>query len=266
MADQLETNAGETSAQASGGEDMHLHRPKPLHGLREILTEVGVIVIGILIALVLEQLVEGAREQRHASEARESVRAEIAENLGLLEARRATEPCVSRRLDEVDGLIRQARLGRPPAAADVWIGHPVLWSLPESQYRSASQAGHVSLLAVHEQAGYAAIYSAFDQYNQAGVAESRAWADLRTLEHDMPTSDVADWQLRSALQQARTARWTLEISAHAAENEAASLGLKAARAPEFRLQSVCIDLHTPRTEAMRLVVEGRRTKANYDEP
>jgi hypothetical protein len=98
------------------------------------------------------------------------------------------------------------------------------------------------------------------------VAESRAWADLRTLEHDVPTSAVADWQLRSALQQARTARWTLEISAHAAENEAASLGLKAARAPEFRLQSVCIDLHTPRTEAIRLVIEGRRTKAIYDEP
>lgn len=37
---------------------MHFHVPKPLHGWREFSGEVGVIVIGVLIALGAEQLVE----------------------------------------------------------------------------------------------------------------------------------------------------------------------------------------------------------------
>ena len=37
---------------------MHFHLPKPLHGWREFVGEVGIIVIGILIALGAEQIVE----------------------------------------------------------------------------------------------------------------------------------------------------------------------------------------------------------------
>ena len=36
---------------------MHLQLPKPLHGWREFAGEVGIIVLGVLIALGLEQLV-----------------------------------------------------------------------------------------------------------------------------------------------------------------------------------------------------------------
>lgn len=35
---------------------MHIHLPKPLHGWREFLAEVGIIVLGVLIALGAEQL------------------------------------------------------------------------------------------------------------------------------------------------------------------------------------------------------------------
>lgn len=37
---------------------MHFHMPKPLHGWREFAGEVGIIVIGVLIALGAEQVVE----------------------------------------------------------------------------------------------------------------------------------------------------------------------------------------------------------------
>ena len=35
---------------------MHFHLPKPLHGWREFAGEVGIIVIGVLIALGADQL------------------------------------------------------------------------------------------------------------------------------------------------------------------------------------------------------------------
>lgn len=41
-----------------GGGRMHIHLPKPLHGWRAFIGEVGIIVLGVLIALGAEQLVE----------------------------------------------------------------------------------------------------------------------------------------------------------------------------------------------------------------
>lgn len=35
-----------------------IHKPKPVHSIREFLSEIGVIVVGIAIALTGEQLVE----------------------------------------------------------------------------------------------------------------------------------------------------------------------------------------------------------------
>lgn len=49
---------------------MHIHRPKPLHGGREVLLEIGIIVVGIVIAVGLEQTVEffHHRDQREQLE------------------------------------------------------------------------------------------------------------------------------------------------------------------------------------------------------
>jgi hypothetical protein len=49
---------GGAGADLGSGEAMHVHRPKPLHGWREVLLEIGVIVVGIVIAVGLEQTVE----------------------------------------------------------------------------------------------------------------------------------------------------------------------------------------------------------------
>ena len=51
---------------------MHVHLPKPLHGWRAFVGEVGIIVLGVLIALAAEQLVQNGHEQ---AEARDAVRA-----------------------------------------------------------------------------------------------------------------------------------------------------------------------------------------------
>ena len=43
---------------------MDIHKPKPWHGSREFLKEVGTIVIGVLIALGAEAVVQNLHEQR----------------------------------------------------------------------------------------------------------------------------------------------------------------------------------------------------------
>jgi len=77
---------------------MHFHLPKPLHGWREFAGEVGIIVVGVLIALSAEGLVE--RWHWH-DQVDQSTRAFKDELLGFAQVayeREAIQPCLQGRL------------------------------------------------------------------------------------------------------------------------------------------------------------------------
>jgi hypothetical protein len=61
---------------------MHFHLPKPLHGWREFAAQVGIIVIGVLIALTFEQVAEAMRWRSAVIESEASMRKELAEDDG----------------------------------------------------------------------------------------------------------------------------------------------------------------------------------------
>jgi hypothetical protein len=78
---------------------MEIHKPKPVHSWREFLTELGVVVLGICIALGAEQLVERVHEAGLAREAGAMARSELRANLQNNLRRSATVACFDRRLD-----------------------------------------------------------------------------------------------------------------------------------------------------------------------
>lgn len=61
---------------------MHVHLPKPLHGWREFAGEVGIIVLGVLIALALEQVVEAWQWREKVDRAEGAMRIELANDNG----------------------------------------------------------------------------------------------------------------------------------------------------------------------------------------
>ncbi len=244
---------------------MDIHKPHAAKSWKEFFIELGTVVIGILIALALEQAVEAAHDRSRAAQARQTIGAEIAFNTGLLAARATIEACVSRRLDEVDGLIRASIAGAAMPDA-IWIGHPPYWPMLSSQYSAASQSGVVAQLPAAEQAAYANVYAGFIEYTEAEKNEQAAWADLRALENHPIAGPILDWQLRSALKKARSARWLTEVSAHAIKLGADGLGIKPSITTRFSQQSTCIPLATPRAEAEKLVSKGRNSGTTYDEP
>lgn len=244
---------------------MDIHEPHAAKTWPEFFIELGTVVIGILIALALEQVVEWAHDRHRASEARETIRAEVALNLSSLDGRASTEPCVSRRLDEAQALILEASAGKPDPGP-IWIGHPLLLAMVDTRFRAATEGGEIKLLSPAEQANYAAAYSSFLTFLDAEQREQAAWSDLRALEQQAAMTPVAAWQLQSAIQQARAARWTLEITAFAARQATAALGIKAEDAAKFKLASVCVPLHTPRAQALDMVIAGRPNHLVYDEP
>src|SRR3954463_12178193 len=99
------TRQTETLNDLSGVAVMDIHQPKPIHNWRDFLKEVGTIVLGVCIALAAEQAVETLHNRSRAEKARANVHVEIARNIGLMVERERQEPCVRKRLAEVEGLV-----------------------------------------------------------------------------------------------------------------------------------------------------------------
>jgi hypothetical protein len=81
---------------------MHFHLPKPLHGWREFAGEVGIIVVGVLIALGAEQVVEALHWKSEAGRARQSIAGELAGHYSDALEWRMIEPCVAAQLDRLE--------------------------------------------------------------------------------------------------------------------------------------------------------------------
>ena len=77
---------------------MEVHRPKPVHHWREFLKEVGIIVLGVLIALSAEQSVEWLTWRAKADQAQTQLRHDAAGILDDMLERLAIQPCQDRRL------------------------------------------------------------------------------------------------------------------------------------------------------------------------
>ena len=81
---------------------MDIHKPKPWHGWREFLKEIGAIVIGVLIALAGEQLVARLHRAEQARLAEHAMRLEHAEDDGPQAfGRAAIFHCLDRQLAQI---------------------------------------------------------------------------------------------------------------------------------------------------------------------
>ena len=81
---------------------MHFHLPKPLHGWRELAGEVGIIVLGVLIALAFEQLVDDWQWHKKVAIVRRSLMGELANDRARWEIDLATARCATIDIDRLD--------------------------------------------------------------------------------------------------------------------------------------------------------------------
>jgi hypothetical protein len=125
---------------------MHVHLPKPMHGWREFAGEVGIIVLGVLIALGAEQMIEAIHARREVAEFRSAVDVELATDLAAYRFRIQQEPCVKRRLGELRQWLDADRAGKPLVPAGE-IGRPSLYGFLSSVWKSSSPdvMNHLSL-------------------------------------------------------------------------------------------------------------------------
>jgi hypothetical protein len=230
---------------------MDIHKPKPVHGWREFLKEVGIIVLGILIALVLEQAVSWAHDRSVGREARASIRGEIAHNLRTVAMRDSIEPCIQRRLREVDRYLDQAQMAGTTSRIS-WIGAPLSFLASHTKFQAAQSAGRFVFIDEGEQDQIAMIYSDLQDADEAGVREWYAWAELRSLATTHARLTQADLsRLRGALQEARGADWFIRLDDKQVMDAARKLGLSAPHVGSsngYQVASACLSTDTPFAE------------------
>jgi hypothetical protein len=88
---------------------MHFHLPKPMHGWREFVGEVGIIVLGVLIALSAEQLIERWTWQRKVEETKTQLDTELHRDVKSAYSWMVIAPCVDRQLAAIDAALTLAR-------------------------------------------------------------------------------------------------------------------------------------------------------------
>ena len=95
---------------------MHVHPPKPLHGWKEFANEIFVIVIGVLIALGFEQVVEDLHWQHKVREGEELLQSEAQRNLAMSLQAYVVAPCIDAQIELVRQNLAEPLESRKPLA------------------------------------------------------------------------------------------------------------------------------------------------------
>ena len=117
---------------------MHFHLPKPLHGWREFVGEVGIIVIGVLIALGAEQVVERVHDRTRADDAMVALRREVAEQDFTASEIEIARPCIDAQLDAIERRLAVGDRGPLPLYFDAKISSDYVIRIPDRGWNSTT--------------------------------------------------------------------------------------------------------------------------------
>jgi len=180
---------------------MHIHLPKPIHGWREFAGEVGIIVIGVLIALGCEQVVEAVHWQNEVVGFRDAVNGEIGVDLGTYPYRARQEACLHRRLDELERWLDSWRAGRPLKLLGP-IGLPTSINIRTGVWDSRDPLT-MSHMGRAERLDYGYLYGEFANNDVHRLDERTAWIEMNSFNFSSKLDHQDQIRLQGLLFRAR---------------------------------------------------------------
>lgn len=242
-----------------------LMKLRPPHGWPPVWWELGIVTLGVLIALAAQQMVEAVNERRVADETRAAIRAEFNENLTSLALRGQANPCIARRLDELRQImISWGNTGqfRTPQ----WVAQAPQADLALARYEAAVSAGKLTLLPSSEQYRLGAIAEGFAEFARIQREERYVWGRLRALQMGAEVLSPSD---RTMILQALQDAATLDYEARIAVRQQLPFAKEAGYEPDFSefrrilgrvytggryTPSICTPIDTPPADANRAQV------------
>jgi hypothetical protein len=141
---------------------VHIHLPKPLHGWRAFAGEVGIIVIGVLMALGAEQLVQWIHGREDVAQLRAALNGELADDRARWEYMSAADACTLRRLDALNNWVATA-----PSSARLSNAFPIVpLNLHSSSWDVAKTSAATARMPLRERLTYASLYAALENWRE----------------------------------------------------------------------------------------------------
>ncbi|MBV9549055.1 MAG: hypothetical protein JO256_05210 [Alphaproteobacteria bacterium] len=197
---------------------MEFHKPKPIHSWRELLVEIGVVVIGVGIALGAEQTVEWLHWRDQVAQAREVIATELASNMEGAALHVRTVVCTEHRLDELAAILdAAAKKGSLPPLGDIAMPPRHIW--PTGAWESVVASQTATHFPRQQLANLASAYKFIQRMEVFSSREVDAWETLYTMAGPGRRLDPAsEADLRKALSSARYAnRVMVSLSRQAAD-------------------------------------------------
>lgn len=223
---------------------------EPPHGWGAVAWELAIVTVGVLIALVAQQVAEGINQRAEAGDAEQAIRGEIEANVARLQSRSAIKTCADRRLEEIQAVIDSAGTNGGAIKTPSWIGRPQFWTMQVARWQATSDAGRAALIPAEDLARYGSMYALMDRVNEEMVREQQDWAELRSLEHlHRLTPDMA-FRLMLALQRARYSNFRMEVWTRQINASFEQLKLRRIVTDVAPSRSACVPINTPRKQAI----------------
>ncbi len=183
---------------------MEIHKPKPAHNLREFLSEVGVVILGITIALAGEQTLSRLESRHKISLVTEEMRQEISGDDGPQALQRiALSRCINASLDEIRRAVEEnAERSRILASVDGFSTPRHTWD--STAFQAALSSGILTQMPVDRVDAMSRFYSLMPVLESANEREFRDGAALAALSHSGGT--LTDLERNRLLEAVETLR------------------------------------------------------------
>lgn len=179
------------AAPVKTGGDMHIHRPKVPHSVREFLREIGVIVIGVLLALGAEQIAEAFHWHNEVEVERKALLSEARDNLSTATYRLSEQRCIDERLDQIAEVFRRHAHGEPLGLKRA-VARPPLWVATTGSWDIAVSGQALDHMSQKEKLAFSDAFNTYKAFGRLRNEEDGDWRRLALL--DRPDLlDAGDW-------------------------------------------------------------------------
>ena len=159
---------------------MDIHPPHgPVNSVKDFFLHLLTVILGILIALSLEGLIEWRHHRSLADEARTNLAAEIRENRRLLEGGLTAAPDAERRLKATIETIEAYRKNRRNDRTSKLDWSFGLFPLSATAWSTAASTGALSYMDYSEVHGYTQAYVLQEEFLTMQQSTLATWLDLQ---------------------------------------------------------------------------------------
>jgi hypothetical protein len=213
----------------------------PPHGWNAVAWELGIVTLGVLIALGAQQFADNIHWRGEVRDFREAVRIEISNNLATYTRREDQNRCIESRLDELQSWLDSWRASRPLSLTGP-IGMPNSLAVRTGVWDSRD-AGIVAHMSLAEKLGYTDFYTAFVNNEVLRLDERATWTELAGFEGATELDHQDQMRLQGLIRRAELRLGRMTGNADRLMKRAAARGFRPVPDPNWsvpeRVAQIC---------------------------